>query len=350
MISVRRSSINGRRKAVTEEYHLSIVDIPSTNFQKWPLSGYWRETPCADRNLACTCAKAKTQGGPSVGTTFSAVLTDKERLARIGKWALRRFLLPVCGFGLFAYILPKVALLYAICGAYDVSRNSGLSATTLRRYFIGNGFFTWVLSPFNSLLDLLSLPYVNKGVYRLEDLPNAYRDEVTRLIQAANESNLVAQMEEASKQYPRTMAFFRWYGVDQNTFLNAPALQQPWQYIETIGISVFNKKVSTSKHFGYLRASLRILYNLNDMTDDSAFIVVGDRTNYWRENKLFIFDDTLLHQSFNETDQPRYCLFVDMIRPTPFPAVMRAVVSAVRLLTQSFKFVYYQNWKVIERP
>ena len=135
-----------------------------------------------------------------MSTTFSAALTDKERLARIGKYALRRFLLPVCGFGLFVYFLPKTALLYAICGAYDVSRNSGLGATTLRRYFIGNGFFTWVMSPFNSLLDLLSLPYVNKGVYRLEDLPPAYRDEVTRLIQAANESNLVAQMEEASKR------------------------------------------------------------------------------------------------------------------------------------------------------
>jgi hypothetical protein len=28
---------------------------------------------------------------------------------------------------------------------------------------------------------------------------------------------------------------------------------------------------------------------------------------------------------------------------------MRAVMSGIRLLTQSFKFVYYQNWKVIER-
>src|SRR5262249_35412363 len=61
-----------------------------------------------------------------------------------------------------------------------------------------------------------------------------------------------------------------------------------------------------------MRASLRILYNLNDMNDDSAYIVVGNATSYWRENKLFIFDDTLLHQSFNETDQTRYCLFVDM--------------------------------------
>jgi hypothetical protein len=54
----------------------------------------------------------------------------------------------------------------------------------------------------------------------------------------------------------------------------------------------------------------------------------------------------LLHYSANETNQPRYCLFVDMVRPTPFPGVMRAVMSGIRLLTQSFKFVYYQNWKL----
>ena len=94
---------------------------------------------------------------------------------------------------------------------------------------------------------------------------------------------------------------------------------------------------------------MRILYNLNDMNDHSAYIVVGDKISYWRENKLFIFDDTLLHSSVNETNQERYCLFVDMVRPTPFPSVMRAVMSGIRLLTQSFKFIYYQNWKVIDR-
>jgi len=55
-----------------------------------------------------------------------------------------------------------------------------------------------------------------------------------------------------------------------------------------------------------------------------------------------------MHESINQTDQARYCLFVDMIRPTPFPAVMRATVYVTRLLTESFKFVYYQNWKVIQ--
>lgn len=284
-----------------------------------------------------------------MSTTFAATLTGRALVTRIWKYTLRRILFPLCVLAPFAYFFPKIALFYAICGAYDVSRNPGLNLSTLRHYFIGNGFPTWMLSPINTLLDLLSLPYVNKGVYRLEDLPPAYRNEVERLIQAAKQANLVAQLEEAAKEHPRTMIFFRWYGLDRQTFLNVPVFHQPWKYIQTIGVSVFNKKVSTSKHFGFLRASLRILYNLNDMNDDSAYIVVGDKTNYWRQNKLFIFDDTLLHQSVNETDQTRYCLFVDMIRPTPFPAVMRGVVSGIRLLTQSFKFIYYRNWKLIER-
>jgi hypothetical protein len=284
-----------------------------------------------------------------VSTTFAEGLTGRALAVRICKFSFRRIIFPLCVLAPFAYFFPKIAILYAIFGAYDVSRNTKLNFSTLRRYFIGNGLPTWLLSPLNCLLDLLSLPYVNKGVYTLGDLPPVFRSEVERLIQGAKDANLVAQVEEAAREFPRTMLFLRWYGVQQQTFLKAPTLNQPWKYIQTIGVSVFNKKVSTSKHFGFLRASLRILYNLNDISDDSAYIVVGDKVNYWRDSKLFIFDDTLLHQSFNETEQTRYCLFVDMIRPTPFPAVMRAVVVATRFLTQSFKFIYYKNWKVIEQ-
>jgi len=284
-----------------------------------------------------------------VTTTVTEIPKGRELAARIWKYFVRRVLFPLGVLAPFAYFFPKIALFYAICGAYDVGRNQGLNFSTLRRYFIGNGFLTWVLSPFNTLLDLLSLPYINKGVYRMEDLPPAYQVEVKRLMQIAKEEDLVARLEERAKEFPRTMIFFRWYGVNIQTFLDVPALHQPWKYIQTIGVSVFNKKVSTSKHFGYMRASLRILYNLNEMSDHSAYIAVGDKISYWRENKLFIFDDTLLHSSVNETNQARYCLFVDMVRPTPFPGVMRAVMSGIRLLTQSFKFVYYQNWKVIDR-
>jgi aspartyl/asparaginyl beta-hydroxylase (cupin superfamily) len=281
--------------------------------------------------------------------TDTRPLTSRELVTRIRKYTVRRVLFPLGVLAPFAYFFPKIALVYVVCGAYDVARNQGLTFSTLRRYFIGNGFPTWLLSPFNVLLDILSLPYINKGVYRLENLPPAHQDEVKRLIEIAREVNLVGQLEERAKEFPRTMVFFRWYGVNVDSFLNIPAFHQPWKYIQTIGVSVFNKKVSTSKHFGFIRASLRVLYNLNDMSDNSAYIVVGDKVSYWRENKLFIFDDTLMHQSFNESNQPRYCLFVDMLRPTPFPGVMGTVISGVRLLTEKFKFIYYKNWKLVDR-
>jgi hypothetical protein len=257
-------------------------------------------------------------------------------------------LFPICVLAPFAYFFPKIALFYALCGTYDVCRNRPITVETLRRYFIGNGVGTWLLSPINVLLDVLALPYINKGVYRLSDLPPAYQDEVRRVLNAADSADLASRLEERSKENQRTMLFFRWYGANVNTSLNVPAFYQPWSYIQTIGVSIFNRKESTSKHFGYLRASLRVLYNLNEMKDCSAYIVVGDTTSYWSDNKLFIFDDTLLHLSANETEQPRYCLFVDIIRPTLFPRVMASVITVTRYLTQSFKFVYYRNWKIIE--
>ena len=278
----------------------------------------------------------------------SETLTGRQLFARIWKYSLRRVLFPICVLAPFAYFFPRLAIFYALCGTYDACRNRPVNAETLRRYFIGNGWGTWVLSPINILLDLLSLPYMNKGVYRLADLPPAYQDEVTRVIRAANDADLVRQLEERSKQNQRTMFFFRWYGANTNTSPNVPAFHQPWKYVQTIGVSIFNRRISTSKHFGYLRASLRVLYNLNDMKDDSAYIVVGDTTSYWRDNKLFIFDDTLLHLSANDTEQPRYCLFVDIVRPTLFPHLMAGVLTVVRYLTQSFKFIYYKNWKIID--
>ena len=280
--------------------------------------------------------------------TASETLTGRQLFARIWKYSLRRVLFPICVLAPFAYFFPRLAIFYALCGTYDACRNRPVNAETLRRYFIGNGWGTWMLSPINILLDLLSLPYMNKGVYRLADLPPAYQDEVTRVIRAANDADLVRQLEERSKQNQRTMFFFRWYGANTNTSPNVPAFHQPWKYVQTIGVSIFNRRISTSKHFGYLRASLRVLYNLNDMKDDSAYIVVGDTTSYWRDNKLFIFDDTLLHLSANDTEQPRYCLFVDIVRPTLFPHLMAGVLTVVRYLTQSFKFIYYKNWKIID--
>jgi len=199
------------------------------------------------------------------------------------------------------------------------------------------------------VMDILALPYINKGVYKLDDFPRAYREEIQRLIDAAHEANLVEQLEERIKDQSRSMIFFKWYGANVDTFLDVPAFHEPYKYIQTIGVSVFNKKQSTSKHFGPFRATLRVLYNINTIHDNSAYIDVGKTTSYWRENKLFIFDDTLQHQSFNETDQARYCMFVDIVRPAALPFLLIGVVRVMRFLLKGVNFIFYKNWKVIQK-
>ena len=250
-----------------------------------------------------------------------------------------------------AYVFPKIFLVYAICGIYDVSRNDERTLALIERYFLGNGFFVFLLSPVNALLDLLSLPYVNQGVYRLEDLPDGHQKEIVRLIDAAGRANLVRQLEQASASGTRSMFFFKWYGTNVETVADVPEFHDEFRYITTIGVSVFNKKQSTSKHFGPLRATLRVLYNLNDVMDDSAYIVVGRTTQYWRDKKLFIFDDTLLHQSFNETDRLRYNLFVDIVRPTTMPGLFKAFVRAIGLfMSHGANRLFYARWKVQKTP
>src|SRR5580704_135741 len=88
--------------------------------------------------------------------------------------SLKKKIKYVCGglaAAVFAFFFPKLSLFYALCGLYDVSRNRPLDLHLLRQYFLVNGLVTWMLAPFNILLDLLALPYINKGIYRLEDLP-----------------------------------------------------------------------------------------------------------------------------------------------------------------------------------
>ncbi len=94
--------------------------------------------------------------------------------------------------------------------------------------------------------------------------------------------------------------------------------------------------------------TLRVLYNINQINSDQVYIKVGNHTNYWRDNKLFIFDDTLQHQSCNQSDEIRYCMFVDILRPSLFPGCMSATLTCVRMVIARLNFAFYKNWAFIK--
>ena len=250
--------------------------------------------------------------------------------------------------GLAGYFIPELLAFYLCCGCVDLARNKRRTLSTADRYFAGNGIFTWLLSPFNLLLDLVCLPYWNKGIYQISDLPQSHQDDINALIQTALQCNLVEKLQAKMDGQKRGMIFFKWYGKNLPTSLDIPEFHQEFKHIRTIGVSIFNKKQSTGKHFGPLRVTLRVLYNINDIGDRNAFIQVGNQTSVWQDNKLFIFDDTLQHQSCNETDAVRYCMFVDILRPSPFPRVLSAILTSLRLVIAPFNYVFYRNWTFIK--
>src|SRR5262249_13309053 len=131
---------------------------------------------------------------PSVVTRPKPALQpafELKKAIRIGKKALKR-LLPL---GLALFFIPKLLAFYVCCGLLDVLRNRRRTFSTLNRYFAGNGLCTWLLSPFNLLMDVLSLPFRNRGIYRIDDLPAAHQGEIRSIIAAAHESRLVERLE-----------------------------------------------------------------------------------------------------------------------------------------------------------
>jgi aspartyl/asparaginyl beta-hydroxylase (cupin superfamily) len=245
------------------------------------------------------------------------------------------------------YFVPLITLIFIACGVLDVSRHKKLSYEMLEKYFAGNGLFTWVLSPINLISDLFS--YRNLLVYKLSDLPPAHRQEVETVVRefVNNGDAIKAYVAKSLAGKRRGMLTFQWLNAPQEIALKIPAFERPYRYIKTIAISVFNTRESTSRHFGPLRLTFRVLYNLEPIASRDVFIEVDGQDHFWADEPLFIFDDTIFHRSVNNVDQVRYCLFMDMIRPNYANTAFDWAVRVAGTLSSSFKRIFYKNWSFI---
>jgi len=52
----------------------------------------------------------------------------------------------------------------------------------------------------------------------------------------------------------------------------------------------------------------------------SCGIRVADETRHWKEGESLVFDDTYMHEAWNNTNRDRVVLFMDFVRPLRFPA------------------------------
>jgi len=258
---------------------------------------------------------------------------------------IRKVGLAIVALALAFYFIPIITALFILCGLIDVLRNDRKNGRLFSLYFAGNGLFTWLLSPLNLLVDLLS--YKNWGVWKLEQFPDDYRREVEEVLEVFKnrQAEIIADIDAHFESGRRGMYVFQWYGKQHID--NVPEFNRKFKYIRTIAVSVFSGRESTSYHFGPLRLTLRVLYNLRPAKTDQIFIECGDAKQFWYQDPLFIFDDTLLHRSVNEHDGRRYCVFMDVIRPSPVPGVLSMMLAGISISVDRMKSIFYKNWKMI---
>ena len=240
-----------------------------------------------------------------------------------------------------AWFLPVLALVYLLFGIIDVARHKNINGALLKSYFLGNGVLTWVLTPFNLFTDLISGR--NPVMWRPEDFSGEHRKEIEDLLKAFddNKETIISEIGRQMEGKKRGMVFFKWY--DRPGDRSIPDFNREWKYIKTIGVSVFNAKEATRLHYGPVRVTVRLLYNLNPRKSDNIFLEVDGRKYFWHDDPLIIFDDTVNHRSINGEDWPRFVAFVDVLRPSRFLALQNAMVRMLAAF-QKVNGIFYTNW------
>jgi aspartyl/asparaginyl beta-hydroxylase (cupin superfamily) len=263
----------------------------------------------------------------------------------------RRHLKHVALFGVVIapalYFAPIPTLVMLACGALDVSRHRKVTFELIEEYFSGRGVLTWLLSPVNLCSDLIARRTARP--VQLEDLSAECRREVEVCVAAflENGARIRQGVQPHIENGGRVMLSFKWFNKALQQELRIPAFEQDFRYVKTIAVSAFANREKTSWHFGPQRLTLRILRTLDPVESDDVFIAVDDHVNYWRRHPLFIFDDTMYHQSVNNIDGVRYCLFMDVVRPNHFQAGFDAAIKAMSLLAGSFRALFYRNWSFL---
>jgi len=110
------------------------------------------------------------------------------------------------------------------------------------------------------------------------------------------------------------------------------ALMREIPGMTTAMFSILSPRKHILDHRGPYKGVLRYHLGLIVPQDAEACrIRVGEDLRHWEEGRSLMFDDTFNHEVWNDTDETRVVLFVDVLRPLPFPDswINRMIVKAI---------------------
>jgi len=72
--------------------------------------------------------------------------------------------------------------------------------------------------------------------------------------------------------------------------------------------------------FGSTMANVRLILHLPLIVPPGCRFRVGNETREWREGEAWVFDDTIDHEAWNDSDQKRVIAMIDIWNPYLAPA------------------------------
>ena len=166
------------------------------------------------------------------------------------------------------------------------------------------------------------------------------REEAERLLADRDE---LANFQDISKDQIEITDDDRWktfflygYGFEAKLGVEmcprTAALMREIPGMKTAMFSILSPRKHILDHRGPYKGVLRYHLGLVVPEDAQACrIRVGDDIRHWEAGASLVFDDTFNHEVWNDTDETRIVLFVDVMRPLPFPdsLVNELIVKAI---------------------
>lgn len=80
--------------------------------------------------------------------------------------------------------------------------------------------------------------------------------------------------------------------------------------------SVLDKHTHIKPHRGVYKGLLRFhLGIIIPVEKNNCYIIVNGNKRYWETGKCMVFDDTYIHEAFNNSEEERIILLIDFLRP-----------------------------------
>ncbi len=133
------------------------------------------------------------------------------------------------------------------------------------------------------------------------------------------------RQESACALCPRTTALLA----------SLPMSDQPG-FAPTAMFSILDAKTAIPPHTG--SANTRLIVHLPLVLPGPARFRVGAVTRPWAMGEAWVFDDTIEHEAWNDSDQPRTILIFDIWNPL-LSAAERALISAMMTAKNAFQAV-----------